>query len=143
MNKHEHHAELVSGFLKEQKQIFDSSSQAIYAFLDDDCRVCNQKFATFLGYSSPEEWFKVDVQGAFPVAFVDTGSQKTLVTAYQNAMVVALVLGVIGFALALVAAKLIGARDMAFQRLDVDCDSELEEPRRQSESESEEQLVAS
>ena len=86
MDQHEHHAELVSGFFQEQQQIFDSSSQAIYAFLDDDCRVCNQKFATLLGYSSPEEWFKVDVQGAFPVAFVDTGSQKTLVAAYQNAM---------------------------------------------------------
>ncbi|TAN57643.1 PAS domain-containing protein [Patescibacteria group bacterium] len=86
MNQHEHHAELVSGFFKEQRQIFDSSSQAMYAFLDDDCRVCNQKFATLLGYSSPDEWFKVNVQGAFPAAFVDDGSQQTLVAAYQNAM---------------------------------------------------------
>src|SRR3989338_3154964 len=86
MNKHEHHAELVSGFLKQQKQIFDSSSQAIYAFLDDDCRVCNQKFASLLGYSSPDEWFKVNVNGAFPAAFVDNRSQLILVNAYQNAM---------------------------------------------------------
>jgi PAS domain-containing protein len=86
MEKHEHHAELVNGFFKEQQQIFDSSSQAIYAFLDDDCRVSNQKFATLLGYSSPDEWFKVDVQGSFPNAFVDSKSQQALVTAYQNAM---------------------------------------------------------
>lgn len=86
MDQHEHHAELVSGFFKEQQHIFDSSSQAMYAFLDDDCRVCNQKFATLLGYSSPDEWFKVNVQGAFPAVFVDTKSQRTLVTAYQNAM---------------------------------------------------------
>ncbi len=86
MDEHNHHAELVSGFFKEQQQIFDSSSQAMYAFLDDDCRVCNQKFATLLGYSSPDEWFKVNVQGAFPAAFVDTRSQQALVTAYQNAM---------------------------------------------------------
>ena len=86
MDKHEHHAELVSGFLKQQKQIFDSSSQAIYAFLDDDCRVCNQKFASLLGYSSPDEWFKVNVNGAFPAAFVDNRSQLILVNAYQNAM---------------------------------------------------------
>lgn len=86
MDKHEHHAELVGGFFKEQKLIFDSSSQAMYAFLDDDCRVSNQKFATLLGYLSPEEWFKVDVQGSFPDVFVDSKSQQTLVTAYQNAM---------------------------------------------------------
>lgn len=86
MNQHEHHAELVSGFVAEQKAIFDSSGQSIYAFLDDDCRVCNHKFATLLGYSSPDEWFKVNVQGSFPSAFVDDKSQQTLVTAYQNAM---------------------------------------------------------
>lgn len=86
MDEHNGHGELVSGFLKEQQQIFDSSSQAVYAFLDDDCRVCNQKFATLLGYSSPEEWFKVNVNGAFPDAFVDNSSQSALVNAYQNAM---------------------------------------------------------
>src|SRR3989338_8042917 len=86
MDTHEHHAELVKGFFEEQKQIFDSSDQAIYAFLDDDCRVCNNKFATLLGYASPDEWFKVDVKGSFPGAFVDSKSQETLVTAYQNAM---------------------------------------------------------
>lgn len=86
MDQHEHHSEIVSGFFKEQKQIFESSAQAIYVFLDDDCRVCNDKFAALLGYESPEEWFKVDVKGAFPDAFVAEKSQEELVTAYQNAM---------------------------------------------------------
>jgi len=86
MDKHGGHGELVSGFLREQQQVFDSSSQAMYAFLDDDCRVCNQKFATLLGYADPEEWFKVDVHGAFPAAFVDNRSQHALVSAYQDAM---------------------------------------------------------
>jgi ribosome biogenesis protein Tsr3 len=86
MEQHEHHAELVSGFYNDQKQIFDSSSQAMYAYLDDDCRVCNAKFATLLGYASPDEWANVDVNGAFPGVFVDPKSQQTLVTAYQNAM---------------------------------------------------------
>lgn len=86
MDQHNHHGELVNGFLKEQKQIFDSSDNGIYVFLDDDCRACNHKFATLLGYTSPEEWFKVNVQGSFPDAFVDSKSQQTLVTAYQNAM---------------------------------------------------------
>ena len=86
MDQHEHHGELVKGFFEEQKQIFTASDQAIYAFLDDDCRVCNAKLATLLGYASPDEWFNVNVQGSFPNAFVDPQSQQALVTAYQNAM---------------------------------------------------------
>ena len=86
MNQHENHAELVNGFFKEQQQIFESSSQAMYAFLDEDSRVCNQKFATLLGYSSPDEWSKVDLQGSFPSTFVADKSQRTLSTAFQNAM---------------------------------------------------------
>lgn len=86
MNQHEHHGELVEGFLKEQKEIFESSDQAMYVFLDDDCRACNGKFASLLGYDSAEEWFKVAVDGSFPGVFVDGKSQSTLVEAYQNAM---------------------------------------------------------
>lgn len=86
MDKHEHHGERVSGFLKEQRQIFDSSDQALYVFLDDDCRVCNDKFATLLGYDSPDEWSKVEAKGSFPGVFVADKSQEVLVTAYQNAM---------------------------------------------------------
>jgi PAS domain-containing protein len=83
---HEHHAELVQGFVDEQQEIFNSSSQAMYVFLDDDNRICNQKFAKLLGYTSPEEWRNVDVQGAFPQVFIDSKSQRPLVEAYQNAM---------------------------------------------------------
>jgi len=86
MDQHEHHGELVMGFLAEQKHIFDSSNQGMYVYLDDDCRACNNNFASLLGYASPDEWFKVDVHGAFPDAFVDHNSQMTLVTAYQDAM---------------------------------------------------------
>jgi len=86
MNQHEHHAELVNGFFNQQKEIFDSSNQAMYAYLDDDCRVCNDKFAKLLGYASPDEWFKVDVKGAFPSVFVADKSQRALVDAYQKAM---------------------------------------------------------
>ena len=86
MDEHQHHGEVIRGFIEEQKEIFDSSTQAIYAFLDDDCRVANEKFASLLGYSSPDEWFKVDVHESFPDAFVAEDSQHALVTAYQNAM---------------------------------------------------------
>lgn len=86
MHDHTDHLELVSGFLKEQREVFNSSSQGMYAFLDDDSKVCNEKFAALLGYESPEDWAKVDVKGSFPNVFVDEKSQETLVTSYQNAM---------------------------------------------------------
>lgn len=86
MDEHQHHEELINGFFEEQKEIFESSGQAMYAFLDDDCRVANANFASLLGYSSPEEWSKVDVNGSFPDAFVDTKSQHALIVAFQNAM---------------------------------------------------------
>ena len=85
MNQHNHnHAELLSDFLKEQQHIFDSSSQAVYAFLDDGNKVCNAKFATLLEYGSPEEW--AGVSAGFTEAFVDAKSQHALVSAFQGAM---------------------------------------------------------
>ena len=45
---------------------------------------CNSNFSKLLGYSSPEEWARVDVN--FPEVFVSSKSRKTLVTAYQKAM---------------------------------------------------------
>lgn len=86
MHTHDHHEELMEGFLAEHKEIFDNSSQGIYVYLDEEFRVCNQKFANMLGYSSPEEWRDVDTQGSFPDAFVAEKSQETLVSAYQSAM---------------------------------------------------------
>lgn len=84
MNLHENHAKLLHDFFIEQQQIFDSSSQAIYAFLNDGNIVCNEKFATLLGYSFPAEW--ATVQQHFIEAFVDAKSQQTVVSAYQNAI---------------------------------------------------------
>lgn len=83
---HDDHADLISNFYKEQKEIFESSHQGMYAFLDDNSRVCNAKFAKMLGYTSPKEWSDVDVDGSFPDAFIAEKSQEALVEAYQNAM---------------------------------------------------------
>jgi PAS domain-containing protein len=78
------HLELISGIARQMKTILDSSQQAVYIYLDDIHKVCNQKFASLLGYSSPEEWAKVE--DPFPEAFVERSSQDTLVSAYQQAM---------------------------------------------------------
>ncbi len=79
----EHHDELVRAFYNQLKQIFDSSEQAIYLYLDDNHKVCNKKFAQMQGFSSPEEWAKVD--NPLEVG-VEKSSQDAIVSAYKNAM---------------------------------------------------------
>jgi hypothetical protein len=78
-----HHEELVSGFYNQLKEIFDSSEQAIYLYLDDTHKVCNKKFAQMQGYISPEEWAKVPNPLEAGVA---KPSQDAIVSAYTNAM---------------------------------------------------------
>ena len=78
-----HHEELVNGLYSQLKQIFDSSEQAIYLYLDDNHKVCNKKFASLLGYSSPAEFAGID---SILEANVDKKSQQTVVTAYRDAM---------------------------------------------------------
>jgi carbohydrate-binding DOMON domain-containing protein len=79
----EHHEKLVKGFHDQLKQIFDSSEQAIYLYLDDSHKVCNKKFAEMQGFSSPAEWAKVE--NPLEVG-VDRTSQDAVVSAYRNAM---------------------------------------------------------
>jgi len=84
MTKEEqHHEELIKGISKQMEGILDSSQQAIYIYLDDIHKVCNGKFASLIGYGSPNEWAKVE--DAFET-FVDQSSQETLVKAYRLAM---------------------------------------------------------
>ena len=82
-NEQQHHEELIKGITSQMSAILDSSQQAVYIYLDDIHKVCNGKFASLLGYRSPEEWAKVE--DAFE-AFVDRGSQETLASAYNQAM---------------------------------------------------------
>ena len=86
MTTHNNHEDLISGLVEQQKEIFNSSDQAMYIFLDDNNRACNEKFAKLLGYSSADEWRKTDTKGAFPTVFVDEKSQHALVSTYQKAM---------------------------------------------------------
>ena len=80
----ERHEALISGISTQMKSILESSQQAIYIYLDDIHKVCNKKFASMLGFRSPEEWAKG--KDSFTMEFVDPGSQETLVNAYQQAM---------------------------------------------------------
>jgi hypothetical protein len=52
--------------------------------LDDVHKICNEKYASMLGYESSEEW--VDVPDSFTNSFVAEESRETLVTAYRTAV---------------------------------------------------------
>lgn len=82
-SEHEH-ADIISEIREEYQDILDESDQAIYIYLDDTHKLCNQKCADLLGYASPEEW--AAVEEPFTDVFVGGGSAERLVTAYQNAM---------------------------------------------------------
>lgn len=83
MHNHSHEG-LIEGISDEYGEILKNSEQAVYIYFDDTEKVCNKKFSDLLGYSSPEEWAKVNTN--FPDAFVADDSQENLVTNYQNAM---------------------------------------------------------
>ena len=83
MSEQKHHEELVEGFYNQLEEIFVSSKQAVYLYLDDNHKVCNKKFAEMLGFKSPEEWAKVE--NPLDVG-VDKTSQPAMVSAYQDAM---------------------------------------------------------
>jgi len=56
MSHDAHHEHLI----QEVKELFDpiltNSPQAMYIYLDDTHKICNQKFADLLGYTSIDEW---------------------------------------------------------------------------------------
>ena len=79
----EHHEELVKGLSDQMATILKSSKQPIFLYLDDNHKTCNTKFATLLGYKSPEEWAKV--QGVLD-PFVVKKSHETIASAYWKAI---------------------------------------------------------
>ena len=81
-SEQKHHEDLVNGFHNQLKQIFDNSPQAIYLYLDDNHKVCNKKFASLLGYASPEEWAKIENPLEENIA---KESQDAVVSAYFDA----------------------------------------------------------
>jgi hypothetical protein len=82
---HDHsHVDMLQGLHDMLMPVFEHSAQAMYIYLDDESKVCNEQFATLLGYDSADEW--AHMQGSFPALFVADESQEALVEAYQNAM---------------------------------------------------------
>lgn len=84
MNDHEHHDDLMRDVARELEEILEESEQGVYVYLDDVHKLCNARFATLLGYPSPEAW--AAVHEPFPMVFVAPESRDRLISAYQDAM---------------------------------------------------------
>ncbi len=82
MSDNPHHEHLIKELEAELKPILSKSSQAIYVYLDDEHKFCNQKFADLAGYASIEEW----VKNEFPVDDVDDSDKDKVIGAYGEAV---------------------------------------------------------
>ena len=76
-----HHEHLIKEVEDLFKPLLSKSPQAIYIYLDDQHKICNNKFADMLGYESIKEW--VDYE--FPVEDLDQKDQEKGIKAYMNA----------------------------------------------------------
>ena len=77
----QHHEHLVKELAEQLEPVFSNSPQAIYLYLDDEHKICNQKFADMLGYKSIKEW----VKNQYPISDVLEKDQEKGIKAYMNA----------------------------------------------------------
>lgn len=76
-----HHEHLIKELTEQLEPIFSNSPQAIYLYLDDEHKICNQKFADLLGYKSIAEWVAYET----PVEDVDEADRDKVIEAYGKA----------------------------------------------------------
>ncbi len=82
---HNHdHAPILQAALRQYQGLFESSQQAMYIYVDDANKACNQNFADLLGYPSPAAW--AAIKTPFPSTFVTGESREDVVGAFQDAM---------------------------------------------------------
>ena len=77
----EHHVHLIKEVAEMLEPVLSNSPQAIYLYLDDTHKICNQKFADMLGYKSIAEW----VANETPVDDVLESDQNKVIEAYGAA----------------------------------------------------------
>jgi len=82
MAQEHHHEELVAGIAEQLEPILKKSKQAVYIYLDDAHKVCNENFAKLLGYKSAKEWADIEA----PLADVVEEDQEAVISAYQKAV---------------------------------------------------------
>ena len=78
----EHHEHLIKEVAEIYEPILSSSPQAIYIYLDDQHKICNQKLADLLGYGSITEWVKNET----PISDIVPTDQETVIETYGKAV---------------------------------------------------------
>lgn len=78
----EHHEHLIKEVSEIYEPILSGSTQAIYIYLDDQHKICNQKLADLLGYNSISEW----VENETPISDIIPTDQETVIEAYGKAV---------------------------------------------------------
>lgn len=78
----EHHEHLIKEVAEIYEPILNNSSQAIYIYLDDTHKICNQKFADLLEYGSVQDW----VENEAPISDIAEADQNTVIEAYGKAI---------------------------------------------------------
>lgn len=76
-----HHEHLVKEIAEQYKSVLEDSPQAVYIYLDDVHKICNEKFAKMLGYKSVQEW----VENETPVEDVVEKDRDKIIKAYMDA----------------------------------------------------------
>ncbi len=77
----EHHEHLIKELTEQLAPVFSNSPQAIYLYLDDTHKICNQKFVDMVGYKSIDDW----VNNEAPVGDVSEEDQPKVIEAYGAA----------------------------------------------------------
>ena len=78
MSHDEHHVHLLDEVAEMFKLILLDSPQAIYIYLDDTHKVCNQNFVDLLGYEAVDDW----VENETPLDDIKESDQKHVIEAY-------------------------------------------------------------
>lgn len=76
-----HHEHLIQEIADQFEPILSESPRAIYIYLDDEHKICNQRFADMLGYESVQAW----VDNEFALDDVAEEDQDKVVKAYMEA----------------------------------------------------------
>lgn len=78
------HEQVIMGIAEQLAPVFDASPQGIYVYLDDTHKVCNERFATMLGFASAADWSTGTAP--FTEANVAEESWERLVMTYRHAV---------------------------------------------------------
>jgi PAS domain-containing protein len=83
-HKHEENEQLLTGLYNQMRSVLDKSNQPVFIYLDDKHKVCNQRFADFLGYKTPQELSSTE--GFLEVFIDDEASRNAFMSAYWSAI---------------------------------------------------------